>query len=99
MRYAFVMLTCLFLMSPALADMQRGADLHANNCVACHDKLMGGDGNALYKRADRRIQSLPALEQQVRRCKDNLGLVWFDDQVQDVADYLNATFYKFTPGS
>jgi hypothetical protein len=38
---------------------------------------------------------LPNLGKQVRFCKDNLGLTWFDDEVNDVIHYLNKDFYKF----
>jgi mono/diheme cytochrome c family protein len=89
---------CALLLAPAAhADAKRGANLHQQNCVACHARMTGGDGSALYTRADRRVQSLPGLNKQVRRCKDNLGLTWFDEEVEDVANYLNATYYKFKP--
>jgi cytochrome c2 len=32
---------------------------------------------------------------QVRFCKDNLGLAWFDDEVNDVIGYLNKEYYRF----
>jgi mono/diheme cytochrome c family protein len=82
---------------PAHADIKRGADLHQNNCVACHAQMVGGDGSLLYTRPDRRIQSRPALERQVRRCKENLGLTWFDEEVADVVEFLDARYYKLAP--
>ncbi len=77
------------------ADLQRGKQLHDANCIRCHASIMGGNGTAIYTRPDRRIDSLPALEKQVRRCKNSLGISWPDDQVQDVVAYLNKNFYKF----
>jgi hypothetical protein len=67
-----------------------GAALHAQNCTSCH-------GNEVYTRDDRRVQSLDALHGQVRMCEQNLGLTWFDDQVDAVTTLLNREFYKFTP--
>jgi mono/diheme cytochrome c family protein len=79
----------------ASADVERGARLHAENCVTCHRSLVGGDGSKLYTREDRRVTSLAGLEAQVRRCENNLGLTWFDDQVADVVEYLHANYYDF----
>lgn len=92
----YKILTSLTLVSvisstPALAvDLQQGADLHANNCTRCHD-------SSVYTRENRRVQSLARLGTQVRLCKDNLGIVWFDDEVDDVIAYLNNEYYKFEP--
>ena len=35
------------------------------------------------------------LKKQVKRCELNLGLTWFDEDIQDVVSYLNTTYYKF----
>lgn len=77
------------------ADIRHGQALHETHCISCHAGLAGGDGSALYTRADRRVSSLPGLERQVRFCRDNLGLVWFDEDVEDVAAFLNARYYQF----
>lgn len=98
MRHVLPLVLLPFL-ATAHADLKRGAALHEKNCVACHSQLMGGDGNRIYTRPDRGVQSLPALKTQVGRCKDNLGLMWFDDEVSDVVEYLNTHFYQFDPGS
>lgn len=99
MKITYQVLSGLFL-SLALplsvqADQANGANLHSQNCVACHSSMVGGDGSGLYTRTNRRVSSLPGLGKQVRRCRDNLGLTWFDDQVEDVVAYLNAKYYKF----
>lgn len=84
-------LCCGVLASQATfaADLKNGKALHDGSCFKCHD-------TSVYQRGkDGRVQSLPALDKQVRRCEQTLGLTWFDDQVEDVTHYLNATFYKF----
>lgn len=74
-------------LAPA-ADLNRGQELQQENCMSCHD-----DG--VYTRDNRKVNSLSALETQVRRCELTLGLQWFDEDVADVVGYLNDAFYKF----
>jgi cytochrome c2 len=77
------------------ADWQRGEQLHNSQCVTCHAARYGNNGTEIYTRADRRIQSLEGLQRQVNLCKNNLQIIWFDEDVADVVDYLNRNFYKF----
>lgn len=87
---SLVLLSGLFLCQPTLAaDIKNGKALLDANCFKCHD-------TSVYQRGDKgRIHSMAALKKQVRRCEQTLGLTWFDDQIDDVSQYLNATFYKF----
>jgi hypothetical protein len=81
---AFILLlTCL----PA-AQAADGKQLVEKNCTSCHD-------DSVYTRKDRRVTTLEGLKKQVKRCELNLGLKWFDDEVNAVADYLNDTYYRF----
>jgi cytochrome c553 len=79
------------------ADATRGAQLHNEQCMSCHASRLGfgNGGNDIYTRENRRVSSLPGLQKQVNRCKNNLQIVWFDEDVADVVEHLNATFYKF----
>ncbi len=70
------------------ADFDNGDELHMDNCTGCHD-------SSAYTRAERKVTSLKRLGTQVRFCRDNLGLTWFDDEVADVIHYLNVDYYKF----
>jgi hypothetical protein len=70
------------------ADPASGKQLTETHCVKCH-------GNEVYTRENRRVTSLEGLHKQVRFCEQNLGLTWFDDQIDDTATYLNLEFYKF----
>jgi hypothetical protein len=85
----FTLLSLAVLAAPAYAaDIEHGADLHFTNCTGCHDE-------SAYTRADRRVQSLARLGGQVRFCKDSLELIWFDEDVEDVVEYLNENYYHF----
>ena len=86
---------CVFSLSGIAADIERGKDLHDSNCISCHASLYGNDGTAIYTRPERKIDSLPALTKQIKRCKNSMGALWPDDQIEDLIEYLNKTFYKF----
>lgn len=77
------------------ADLGHGEKLHETNCKACHVSMTGGDGSLLYTRQNRRVDSLAKLEAQVRRCESNLELKWFEEDINDVVQYLNKHYYKF----
>lgn len=92
----YIALLVSALSSTAMAaDIERGKSLHDDNCVECHVSIQGGDGSGIYTRADRRIDSLPALRAQVKRCKNSMGVSWPEDQIDDVVAYLNSMYYKF----
>jgi mono/diheme cytochrome c family protein len=76
------------------ANIQRGKDLHDANCMSCHASLMGGNPNKIYTRSDRRVNTIEGLRGQVNRCKTTVGVPWPEDQIQDVVEYLNSTYYK-----
>jgi cytochrome c553 len=73
--------------TPAV-DVNHGKTLQQQNCMACHD-----DG--MYTRDARKVTTLGGLHKQVKRCELTLGLKWFDEDINDVAAYLNESFYKF----
>ncbi len=78
-------------LSPAanvLADDFDPAAFVASNCSNCH-------GDEVYTRPDRRVQNLDALHAQVRRCDANLGTRLFDDDLNALVQYLNASHYHF----
>jgi hypothetical protein len=74
--------------SYALADGEHGQQLHDKHCMKCHD-------TGVYTREDRRVANQDALVKQVKRCELNLGLQWFDSDVNDVVQHLNQSFYQF----
>lgn len=68
--------------------LHHGEAIHSRHCVKCHD-------DQVYTRDDRRVKSLQALGTQVRRCRDNLGMQWFDEDTEAVVHFLNSKYYKF----
>ncbi len=61
---------------------------HRQKCTGCHD-------TSVYTRSNRRVNSLPRLESQVRMCDANLGIKLFDDDLHALVDYLDKNYYKF----
>lgn len=83
------LIASLLITAPAAAaDIQVGRALHDKHCMQCHD-------SAVYTREDRRVNSMAGLKKQVQRCELSLGLKWFDDDIENVALYLNQTYYHF----
>jgi len=85
-----VVLTLLVIGSSPLwaFDIAAGKQLLEENCNSCH-------GSELYTRKDRMVTSRPGLTTQVKRCEQALGLTWFDDDVDNTAEYLNQKYYRF----
>lgn len=69
-------------------DTAHGKQLVDENCYSCH-------GDEAYTRKDRRVVSRPGLTKQVQRCELALGLSWFDEDINNSAEYLNQKFYRF----
>lgn len=77
------------------ASGENGKKLHEEKCKGCHAQRFGNNGDDIYRRADRRVDSAKKLSSQVAFCSQQTGAQWFDEEVADVTEYLNATFYKF----
>lgn len=103
MKYAFMLIAAaLGLTAPAHADPFAGADPKAGKkiydeakCGACHNSVMGGDGNLIYTRPDHKIRNSEALLKQVRFCVNQTGAAVFPEDIEHIAAYLNQQFYKF----
>ncbi|MEJ2140405.1 MAG: cytochrome c [Gammaproteobacteria bacterium] len=84
-----ILLAITYMASMAtLADAQRGQKLHDAHCMKCHD-------DSVYTRDQHFVTSKEALVKQVKRCALNTNTQWSEKDVNDVVDYLNATYYKF----
>ncbi len=60
----------------------------ADKCSSCHD-------SSVYTRSNRRVNSLPALQRQVRMCDANVGTRLFDDDLHTLVNHLNDQYYHF----
>ena len=90
MVYSLLLLVIVVpIPAPAFtANIEHGKTLVQQHCTRCHD-------TDVYSRPDRRIGSLEALKNQVKRCELSQSLQWPPPNIDDVVAYLDATFYKF----
>lgn len=70
------------------AEIARGQALYSANCGNCHAESVHG-------RLKRQALDFNAVREWVLRWNGNLKLNWDSDQVDDVAAYLNFTYYKY----
>ncbi|RLJ62805.1 cytochrome c [Sulfurisoma sediminicola] len=76
-------------------DVKAGKALHDKQCVNCHVQRWGGDGSAVYTRADRKINDATSLRQRVAACSAQTGAKFFPEDEANVAAWLAQTYYKF----
>ena len=86
------LLMLLFLLLPyataALANPERGRLLYENHCGACHE-------SSVHIREVQAAESLAAVRAQVAHWQEVLRLQWSPEDVGDVAEYLNAAWYRY----
>lgn len=75
-------------LAQAAGDAKHGQELYQANCTRCHD-------TSVHTRPNKIIHSLDGLKKRVQFCESNGRLNWSPEQIEDVAAYLNNTFYKF----
>lgn len=76
-------------------DPKAGKKLHDAKCVACHQRLVGGNGSNIYTRIDRKIQTPKALLQRIATCNAQVNAGWFPEDEEHAAAHLNQQYYKF----
>lgn len=77
------------------ADLKQGEKLISElQCSACHQRKVGGDGNAIY-RPQGRINTANALRGMVENCNTELNLGLFPEDVNSIAAVLNRDHYRF----
>ncbi len=92
------LLACLVAAALPAASAQsaappaRGELLYSTHCIACHDK-------EVHWRQKKLATDWASLDAQVRRWTRNAGLGWSDEEIADVARYLNAVHYRFAAPS
>ena len=80
---------CLSL--PVLAQ-SRGELLYSTHCIACHTQQV-------HWRERKLATDWTSLRAQVWRWQADAALGWNDDDVAEVARYLNDEFYRFPPAT
>jgi cytochrome c553 len=89
-----ILLACAFVaIAPATwaqgaTQPSRGELLYSTHCIACHTQQV-------HWREQKLVTDWASLDGQVRRWARNTGLSWSDDDVVEVARYLNALHYRF----
>lgn len=80
----------------AAGDADRGGKLFAKyECSSCHEARVGGDGSAIFTRADRTVRSADNLIVQMQRCSGAIGKQLTAQEKQDLAAWLNQRYYHF----
>ena len=70
------------------ANPERGRLLYENHCRSCHE-------SNVHIRQTQAAKSLKAVRTEVVRWQGVLALQWNGEDVGDVAEYLNATWYHY----
>jgi mono/diheme cytochrome c family protein len=92
-RWMFALLSVCFWI-PAIANAQpdsdtpRGVLLYTTHCIACHNEK-------IHWRDQKLATDWGSLKTEVRRWQGVEGLVWSDDDIAEVAHYLNARYYHY----
>ena len=87
----------VLLLGPALAQAQapaaesRGRMLYDNHCIACHTTQM-------HWRDRKLVNDWASLKVQVRRWQGAAQLNWSEDDIDDVARFLNDAYYRLPAG-
>jgi len=70
------------------ADVDRGRALYEANCGECHS-------TAAHNRTSHVAADFDSIRAWIRRWNQNLALQWTEEDVADVAIYLNTTYYRY----
>lgn len=86
----FFLLAILLVTSNLLSyDAENGKKLYYEaKCNECH---IDSD----YTSDERKVHDYARLQWRVQRCDFTMDAGWFDEDIEDVATYLNESFYKF----
>jgi cytochrome c553 len=88
MKYrGWILLSFMLIGFSAQADVAAGKQLHAQaKCLSCH---------AAQPYDREKTPTFDALVKRVAGCSQNFNTGWFDDEIRDVAEYLNREYYRF----
>lgn len=85
-RTLFIAVSALLVSQASFAEPHPGEALHNNaDCMKCH---------AAKPYDPKKTDSFVKLEKAVKFCNENLNTGMFEDEVAQLTDYLNQTYYK-----
>lgn len=79
---------CAISHAQAATSPTRGQLLYTTHCIACHN-------SQVHWRDQRQATDWESLTQQVRRWQATAALQWSEDDIVEVARYLNDTIYRY----
>jgi mono/diheme cytochrome c family protein len=79
-----------FVAALRAVEFDRGEALYENHCSSCHDPQVHVEGET------RHVATLEDLRARVAAWSIHSGLNWSVEDVNDVTDYLNRRFYRFS---
>ena len=89
LTFATLILLATLAGAPSQAtDASRGKLLYENSCGTCHE-------STLHLRERRKARSFDQVQVQVTRWSAAAKAQWTLEEIQDVTDYLNATYYRY----
>jgi hypothetical protein len=95
MRHTLLTLALILCLPAAFAaDAERGKTFHDDQCTHCHESMFG-DTYLIFTRPDRKMTSFKKLRAMVDFCNTQVNSQFFDDELDDITEYLNQNFYKF----
>jgi len=66
-----------------------------NNCNRCHDGIMGGDGNRIFTRSNRKVNNPQQMIAQFGVCSKAAGITITPQDEQNLGAYLSREYYHF----
>ena len=73
-----------------------GKKLHDPRCMTCHNSMFPDkDGTQLYSDLFRKMDTPAKLKGMIEFCNNRTNSGWFEEDIQNVARYLNDTYYQF----
>jgi cytochrome c len=98
-KYLFLLLLATFTVHAdpfAKDNAESGKKLIVKyDCNSCHKGKMGGDGSAIYTRANRIVTGADILIDRMEQCSGAIGKQLSTQEKLDLAAYLNQTYYHF----
>ena len=88
MRFLLAAAALALPLAAGAADPKRGRDLYELRCQGCH-------AESVHSRAKRDAKSFDEVRAWVARWNTSLSLGWTEDEIDDVAQHLNARYYGY----